>query len=78
MQSMATYSTAQVASKIGVHKLTLLRWLYAGKLPEPRRASAGGVDARVWSESDLARARKFREQNYRKGKGRGRKKKTQR
>ena len=60
---------------IGVHKLTLLRWLYGGKLREPHHSKEGGQDVRVWSDRDLDRARKFKELNYRKGKGRGRKKK---
>ena len=71
---MTSYSTGQVATEIGVHKLTLLRWLYAGKLSEPRHRTEGGQDVRIWSERDLERARKYREANYRKGKGRGRKK----
>ena len=72
-----TYSTAQVAQKIGVHKLTLLRWLYAGRIPEPRHAQAGNLDLRIWSAEDLARARKFKSANYRvaRVKGRGRPKK---
>lgn len=61
-----TYSTAEVAKAIGVSKMTLLRWLYAGKLPEPRKETFGGVESRVWSESDLNRAKHYREQNYRK------------
>jgi predicted site-specific integrase-resolvase len=61
-----TYSTAQVAKLIGVDKSTLLRWLYAGKLAEPKHQSFGGVDNRVWSETDLQRAKAHREQMYRK------------
>jgi hypothetical protein len=72
---MAEYSTVQVARMIGVHKLTLLRWLYAHRLPEPRHSKKGGQDVRIWSDQDLARAQKFKGLNYCKGKGRGRKKK---
>lgn len=61
-----TYSTAEVARLIGVSKMTLLRWLYAGKLPEPEMQTFGGVESRVWSESDLSRAKDYRERNYRK------------
>jgi hypothetical protein len=60
------YSTAEVARAIGVNKTTLLRWLYAGKLPEPDTQTFGGVESRIWSEADLNRARLYREQNYRK------------
>jgi DNA-binding transcriptional MerR regulator len=61
-----SYSTAEVAAAIDVSKKTLLRWLYAGKLPEPKHESFGGVESRIWSEADLERARVFRELHYRK------------
>jgi hypothetical protein len=61
-----TYSTAEVASAIRVNKATLLRWLYAGKLPEPETQTFGGVESRVWSDADLNRAKLYRERNYRK------------
>ncbi len=61
-----TYSTAEVARTIGVSKNTLLRWLYAAKLPEPKTQTFAGVESRIWSETDLERAKKFREENYRK------------
>ena len=67
---MKSYSTVQVARMIGVHKVTLQRWLLDGKLREPRRISNGGVDARVWTDRDVERARKYKEENYRKGRGR--------
>ena len=60
------FSTAQVARAIGVDKSTLLRWLYAGKLAEPKTQTFGGVESRVWSQADLERAKRFREENYRK------------
>ena len=62
----ASYSTAEVAKEIGVSKNTLLRWLYAGTLPEPKREVFGGVENRVWSAKDLERAKAYKEQNYRK------------
>jgi predicted site-specific integrase-resolvase len=71
-----TYSTGEVARKIGVAKMTLLRWLYAGRLEEPRHANAGGQDVRVWSAGDLARAKKFKTTNYRKAAAPGRGRRT--
>jgi excisionase family DNA binding protein len=59
-----TYSTAEVASLIGVSKRTLFRWLYAGKIPEPRRESLGGIELRIWSQRDLNRAKKYKEDHY--------------
>jgi len=67
---MASYSTAQVARKIAVDKKTLLRWLYAGKLAEPKIIKTPGATIRVWAEADLRRAVRYKEQNYCKGRGR--------
>ena len=61
-----SFSTAEVAKSIGVSKNTVLRWLYAGKLAEPKTQTFGGVESRVWSEADLKRAELYREKNYRK------------
>jgi DNA-binding transcriptional MerR regulator len=59
------YSTAQVAREAGVNKRTLLRWLYAGEIPEPQKIEVGH-DNRVWTESDLNRVKRYKEHNYRK------------
>ena len=61
-----SYSTAEVAKAIGVNKSTLLRWLYAGKVAEPKIETFGGVASRIWSRSDLQRAMEFKAQRYRK------------
>ena len=61
------HSTAEAAKAIGVSKKTLLRWLWDGKVAEPKQiVKMGHVDARVWSEKDLARAKKYKEEHYRK------------
>jgi excisionase family DNA binding protein len=59
-----TYSTLEVARALNVGKTTLLRWLYAGKLAEPAQKTVAGVKIRVWSEKDLQRAKKYREERY--------------
>ena len=69
---MRTRSTAEVADEIGVSKLTLVRWLLAGKLKEPRRVKQGGIELRLWTEADVERARKYKATHYRKGRGRKR------
>jgi DNA-binding transcriptional MerR regulator len=63
---VSVYSTQEVANLVGVHKLTLLRWLYTGRIAEPRHARIAMQNHRVWSERDLERVRKFKEANYRK------------
>jgi len=67
---MGNHSTANVAKTLGIDKSTLLRWLRNGKVPEPRRLTNGGIDARIWSDRDVERARKYKLKNYRKGRGR--------
>jgi hypothetical protein len=61
-----TYSTLEVARAINVGKSTLLRWLWSGKLSEPTQKTVAGQMIRVWSEKDLERAKKHREERYRK------------
>jgi DNA-binding transcriptional MerR regulator len=59
-KATAEFSTLQVAREIGVHRATLLRWLQAGKIPEPRHIRAAGQDIRVWSQHDVERARRLK------------------
>jgi DNA-binding transcriptional MerR regulator len=67
------FSTKEVAAKVGINRVTLQRWLLSGTLQEPSRFAAGGVDVRIWTEADLERVRRYKETNYRKGRGRKRK-----
>ena len=67
---MAIYSTARVAAIVGISKNTLLSWLYSGKIPEPRRRVEAGIDIRLWNDRDVSRVNKYKEQNFRKGRGR--------
>jgi len=71
---MRPLSTLEVARMIGIHKQTLLDWLYAGKIREPKRQTVGGQVVRIWTQSDIEGVRKYKERNY--CKGRGRKKKA--
>ncbi len=70
---MYALSTVEVARMIGIHKQTLLDWLYAGKVREPKRQTVGGQVVRIWTQSDIERVRRYKEQNYRKGRGRKKK-----
>ncbi len=67
---MATYATLEVAKLVGIGKATLLTWLREGRIPEPKRVSQGGVEVRLWSARDVERVRKYKEANFRKGRGR--------
>ncbi len=48
--------TAQVASQVGVHRDTLLRWLREGRVPEPRRDRNGW---RRFTDHEVARIAEF-------------------
>jgi hypothetical protein len=63
-QMNPTYSTLEVARAIDVDKSTLLRWLRSKKIAEPTQKTVAGVMIRVWSEKDLERAKKYREERY--------------
>ncbi len=66
---MKNYSTKQVTQMVGVGRITLLRWLHSGKVPEPRRVTNGGVNARVWTNRDVERVRKYKAAHYWEGRG---------
>ena len=53
MHEMTEYSTDQVARALGIDKSTLLRWLYSGKLAEPKVVKTPTSKIRVWSEKDI-------------------------
>jgi MerR HTH family regulatory protein len=71
-----TYSTGQAAKMIGVGRVTLQRWLIGGRVAEPKKLTTGGVEVRIWTDRDVERLRRFKEENYRKGRGRKPKPKT--
>jgi DNA modification methylase len=58
---MKNYSSAEVASKAGVHKDTLLRWLRQGLVPEPRRDRHGW---RIFTEEEALWVEEFAKQEY--------------
>lgn len=66
---MTIYSTKKVAQAVGINRVTLQRWLLAGKIREPRRVKNGGLDFRIWTDRDVERVRRYKEQFYCKGRG---------
>jgi predicted site-specific integrase-resolvase len=67
---MNPLSTVQVAKIVGVNRVTLERWLSSGKLKQPKTVRIGDGEFRQWTATDVERVRKFKEENYRKGRGR--------
>ena len=54
---MKTFSTHQIAKKLGLDAATLSRYIKAGKITAPPETMAGGIKLRLWSESDIERLR---------------------
>jgi predicted DNA-binding transcriptional regulator AlpA len=53
------FSTRQAAAKLGITHATLSRYITAGKLPEPKSATAGGMTIHLWTEEDIERVRQL-------------------
>lgn len=56
---MGKLTTSQAAKALGVHRLTLLRWLHDGLVPEPETVFIGNVRYRFFGERDICRLRRF-------------------
>lgn len=57
-----TYSTDQAAKKAKIHRTTLIRWLQEGWVkPTTEVPLAGGNILRRWSEADVEKLKKYRE-----------------
>jgi predicted site-specific integrase-resolvase len=67
---MANLSTVQVAREVGISRATLERWLATGALPAPKMIQFGKSLFRDWTPKDMERVRKYKQENYRKGRGR--------
>jgi hypothetical protein len=67
---MANLSTQDVARKVGIHRVTLENWLSSGKVEAPRTLKFGKSEFRNWTAADVERVRKYKQQNYRRGRGR--------
>jgi len=67
---MSALSTEDVARKVGISRVTLERWLARGKLRRPKNIRYGRNEFRNWTAADVERVRKYKQENYRKGRGR--------
>jgi DNA-binding transcriptional MerR regulator len=68
--SPKTYTTAQAASEAGITRVTLQAWIKDGKVTAPRPSFRGAVGVRLWTQSDIGRLKRVKQQIYRKGRGR--------
>jgi len=71
--SMKTHSTKRVAQLVGIHWMTLYRWLEQGKVRPSIVVPLNGRSIRRWTDRDVERVKKFKAANYRKGRGRKKK-----
>lgn len=67
-------TTREAAKAVGIHQVTLQRWIAQGKVRAPRPILRNGVGMRPWSNRDIASLRKTKAAIYRKGRGRKKKK----
>jgi excisionase family DNA binding protein len=67
---MRNYSTSEAARKLGIHPITLHRWVLEGRIKAPKKQHIGGVVVRLWADRDVDRVRKYKAAHYRKGRGR--------
>lgn len=55
---MLWYSTRTAAKKLGIHFVTLQRYIAANKIPAPESEKVGGSIVRGWTDEDIERVRK--------------------
>jgi excisionase family DNA binding protein len=66
-------TTAEAAKRVGIHQVTLQKWIAAGKMKAPKPTLIGAVGYRLWSAKDVAALLKIKHAIYRKGRGRKKK-----
>jgi predicted site-specific integrase-resolvase len=65
-----TYSTEQAAKMAKVHWTTLHRWLRAKKVRPSIAVPLNGRTLWRWTDADVEKVRKYKQEHYRKGRGR--------
>jgi predicted site-specific integrase-resolvase len=64
MKTKRTYSTKEVAREVGIHWVTLLRWISDGKVRPSLGMPMNGQTLWRWTDSDVERVRKFKTRFY--------------
>jgi len=67
---MKYLSTLDVAKRVGISRATLERWIAGGKIPAPKMITFGRDEFRQWTAKDVERVQKYKQGNYRRGRGR--------
>ncbi len=55
---MKTFSTVAVAKMLGISRVSLFRYMAAGKIRAPKARRIGGMLVRPWTIKDVKRVRK--------------------
>lgn len=65
-QSARLYNTLQVARRLSVSSMTLMRWVAGGSIPCPKTYMCNGAGVHwLWSKDDIRLARAFVKKNER-------------
>jgi predicted site-specific integrase-resolvase len=67
---MQTYSTEEAAKLAGISWITLRRWLAGGRIKPAQAVPYSGRTLWRWNDRDVKRLKKYKQKNYRKGRGR--------
>jgi excisionase family DNA binding protein len=67
--SSKLYSTREAAAAIRITRQTLQNWIAEGKIRPPKAMILGSAKVRLWTQQDVDRVRKYKEENFRKGRG---------
>src|SRR5712692_411886 len=65
-----TYSTKEAAKKVGVHWMTLHKWLAACKIRPSAQINMNGGKHWRWTAKDMSKIKKYKEGHFREGQGR--------
>jgi len=65
-----TYSTKEAAGKVGVHWMTLHKWLAAGKIRPSSQLDMNGGKHWRWTSKDIAKIKRYKKEHFREGQGR--------
>ena len=54
---MKQYSTREVARKLGLHLITIQKYIATGKIPAPPLLQVGRGKLRIWTDADIERVK---------------------
>jgi len=65
-----TYSTKEAARQVGIHWVTLLRWLADGRVSASEEIGMNGGKHWRWTAGDIEKIKEFKRSHFREGQGR--------